>query len=236
MNIDGECSPAAVDSCERTGNPESESDSDDEFITIKKSGIDRTSAVNRESITADTTTSLHGKEKESSISKASLPPPVDSESDEPISIRSKPTKSSKPKRNTKKRSTKKKAPKKAFDMPGQKKDTPGELNGARIFYESLREQIPDSKMAEEYLLKYGLLPRDEAAAIVEAQLNSKGKSSTARKATQRSNTEKSSKRKRIDKLTEIPSGEKRIHKMTEIPSGESSSDEEIILTKKKKFI
>jgi len=42
--------------------------------------------------------------------------------------------------NSKKRSIKKKkasskSSKSVFNMPGQKKDKPGELNGARIFYE-----------------------------------------------------------------------------------------------------
>jgi len=43
--------------------------------------------------------------------------------------------------------------KKTYDKPGQKKDTPGELDGGRIFYESLRKQNPKSKIAEDYLLK-----------------------------------------------------------------------------------
>jgi len=59
--------------------------------------------------------------------------------------------------------------KKTYDMPGQKKDTPGELDGGRIFYESLRKQNPKSKIAEDYLLKHGLLTYDEASAIVALQ-------------------------------------------------------------------
>jgi len=70
-------------------------------------------------------------------------------------------------------------------------------------------------MAEEYLLKYGLLSFEEATAIVE------GKSLTSRSTSKRKNSEKSTKRKRSPK-------------MKEIPSGESSSDEDIILTKKVK--
>jgi len=62
-----------------------------------------------------------------------------------------------------------KRPKKTYDMPGQKKDTPGELDGGRIFYESLRKQNPKSKIAEDYLLKHGLLTYDEASAIVALQ-------------------------------------------------------------------
>lgn len=52
-------------------------------------------------------------------------------------------------------------------MPGQKKDTPSELCGGRIFYETLKVQIPESQIAAEYLLKYGLLPREEATRMVE---------------------------------------------------------------------
>merc|ERR1719233_1696105 len=59
--------------------------------------------------------------------------------------------------------------KKVYDMPGQKKDPPSELSGGRIFYETLRSQIPESKMAEEYLLKFGLLPLEEATRLVEQQ-------------------------------------------------------------------
>merc|ERR1712087_1075313 len=59
--------------------------------------------------------------------------------------------------------------KKVYDMPGQKKDPPSELSGGRIFYETLRTQMPESKMAEEYLLKFGLLPMEEATRLVEQQ-------------------------------------------------------------------
>jgi len=91
--------------------------------------------------------------------------------------------------------------KKVYTMPGQKKDTPGELNGARIFYESLRQQNPKSKMAEEYLLKHGLLPYEEAAAIVKAQqkLKSKTKSVTTKK----SNVEKNAKKTKGEKTKKV---------------------------------
>jgi len=69
-------------------------------------------------------------------------------------------------------------------------------------------------MAEEYLLKYGLLSFEEATAIVE------GKSLTSRSAIKINNTEKSAKRSSP--------------KIKEILSGDSSSDEDIILTKKVK--
>jgi len=67
--------------------------------------------------------------------------------------------------------------KKTYEMPGQKKDTPHELDGGRIFYQSLRKQIPESEMAEEYLLSVGLLPRHIALKIVERNERAKNKKS-----------------------------------------------------------
>jgi len=185
--------------------------------------------------------------KESPL-ESSLKPQSDSDSDEPISILSKNRKEevassksqvidsssddepiSKPIKSKQKKatatktkgSTKKKKstkPKKVYDKPGQKKDTPGELNGARIFYETLREQIPDSKMAQEWLLKMGLLPYEEAKAIVEAQQKSKGKSSTSRNTVYKRKALKAPKKK---------------SKFVDILSGESSSDETLVMNKKK---
>jgi len=73
----------------------------------------------------------------------------------------------------KKKVSSSKRSKKTYDKPGQKKDTPGELDGGRIFYESLRKQNPKSKIAEDYLLKHGLLTYDEATAIVALQQKTK---------------------------------------------------------------
>jgi len=106
--------------------------------------------------------------------------------------------------------------KKVYTMPGQKKDTPGELNGARIFYESLRQQNPKSNMAEEYLLKHGLLPYEEAAAIVKAQqkLKSKTKSVTTKK----SNVEKNGKKTKGGKTKKVKKQSK-----VQMESGKSNS-------------
>jgi len=216
-----------VAQCKETEEKGGESSSEDEFISISKSVSNGASVNRREPGPADEDAALNSDLTEGSSSKPSKSTPSDSESDdEPISISSKkkvgiaPSGNSKSQVNSKKRSPKKKKgsskrPKKVYDMPGQKKDKPGELNGARIFYESLREQIPESKMAEEYLLKYGLLSFEEASAIVE------GKPLPPRSAIKRNNTEKSAKRKRSPKIKEIL-------------SGESSSDDDIILTKKVK--
>jgi len=84
------------------------------------------------------------------------------------------TPSKKSAKTPKKKSTKKTAkPKKTWEMPGQKKDTPHELDGGRIFYESLRKQKPESKMAEEYMLRHGLLPRQEAQMLVDKMVKIK---------------------------------------------------------------
>ncbi|EFJ25816.1 hypothetical protein SELMODRAFT_59603, partial [Selaginella moellendorffii] len=41
---------------------------------------------------------------------------------------------------------------------------PSQRDPLRIFYESTREQIPTSEMAEIWLMEHGLLPEDEAKA------------------------------------------------------------------------
>ena len=50
-------------------------------------------------------------------------------------------------------------------QPGQKFDVPEEGDGARIFYESLREQKPASKMAEKWCLEHGLVNPDIAKVL-----------------------------------------------------------------------
>lgn len=44
--------------------------------------------------------------------------------------------------------TEQKKEKKVYDLPGQKHDPPEERDALRIFYSTLREQIPESEMAE----------------------------------------------------------------------------------------
>lgn len=66
-------------------------------------------------------------------------------------------------------------PKKEYSLPGQKRDTPAETDALRKFYATLREEKPESAMAEEWLLAHGLLPRAEAAAALDALAGRKGK-------------------------------------------------------------
>eukprot|EP00567_Pseudictyota_dubia_P013221 CAMPEP_0197439146 /NCGR_PEP_ID=MMETSP1175-20131217/5952_1 /TAXON_ID=1003142 /ORGANISM="Triceratium dubium, Strain CCMP147" /LENGTH=114 /DNA_ID=CAMNT_0042968997 /DNA_START=146 /DNA_END=490 /DNA_ORIENTATION=- len=49
--------------------------------------------------------------------------------------------------------------------PGQKFPTPTPGFGDRVFYETLLRQRPDSAMAQEWCVNYGVLHADEAAKV-----------------------------------------------------------------------
>eukprot|EP01041_Mallomonas_annulata_P008345 gene8345-17192_t len=49
--------------------------------------------------------------------------------------------------------------------PGQKFPTPSPGNGDRVFYETLLKQRPDSEMAQEWCVAYGILNDVEASAL-----------------------------------------------------------------------
>ncbi|KAB5553227.1 hypothetical protein DKX38_010538 [Salix brachista] len=52
--------------------------------------------------------------------------------------------------------------KKVYSLPGQRCDPPEEREPLRIFYESLSKQIPDSEMAEFWMMEHGLLSPERA--------------------------------------------------------------------------
>jgi len=56
--------------------------------------------------------------------------------------------------------------KKIFDLPGQTRETPDELDPLRKFYSSLRLQRPESPMAAKWLCMHGLLSQEEAEEYV----------------------------------------------------------------------
>jgi len=204
---------------------------------VNQEHISKPPAATQTDSSEDEPISIPSKSKERGSAFKDACSGAESESDdEPISIY---TKNKQKKAKTKKISSKKnsacpKRTKKEYDMPGQKKDTPGELDGGRIFYESLRQQNPKSKMAEEYLLKHGLLTYDEAVAIMQSQMKSKGKPSATKNGIFRKNTVKKEKRKEAAVRKEAK--DKKSHpKIVEMVSGESSSDDEIIMTKKMRF-
>ena len=50
--------------------------------------------------------------------------------------------------------------------PGQRYITPSPGNGDRVFYETLLDQRPDSEMAQDWCLHYGVLEEFKAAALL----------------------------------------------------------------------
>ena len=62
---------------------------------------------------------------------------------------------------------------------GQKFPTPSPGNGDRVFYETLLLQRPDSEMAQEWCLFYGILEDKKAEQIYKLLLKRKGSKMTA---------------------------------------------------------
>ena len=58
--------------------------------------------------------------------------------------------------------------------PGQKYPTPAPANGDRVFYESLLDQKPESEMAQEWCLSYGVLPIEKAEKLYKSVCQRKG--------------------------------------------------------------
>lgn len=83
---------------------------------------------------------------------------------------------------------------------GQKHPTPTPGNGDRVFYETLYRQRPDSEMAQEWCVNYGVLPEEEAAKLYKKIMKRKaavksagGSSSPARKKSASSSKKKGKK-------------------------------------------
>ncbi len=79
---------------------------------------------------------------------------------------------------------------------GQKHPTPTPGNGDRVFYETLYNQRPDSEMAQEWCVSYGVLSDEDAAKIHKKILKRKaaaksvGSSSPAPKSEKNSSSKK----------------------------------------------
>ena len=58
---------------------------------------------------------------------------------------------------------------------GQKYATPAPGNGDRVFYETLYQQNPQSEMAQEWCVSYGVLSEKEANHVYNAICKRKGK-------------------------------------------------------------
>jgi len=61
--------------------------------------------------------------------------------------------------------------------PGQKYPTPTRGFGDRVFYETLLRQKPDSFMAQEWCVNYGVLSEKEAAKLYKTVIKRKGRES-----------------------------------------------------------
>merc|ERR1712154_534322 len=81
-----------------------------------------------------------------------------------------------PKRSTKTTSSTKKSPskrtptkrvKKVWPKKGQKKDTPIETAGIYIFYSTLLKEMPDSEMAEQWLMEHGCFDEKKQEELFE---------------------------------------------------------------------
>ena len=59
--------------------------------------------------------------------------------------------------------------------PGQKYPTPAPGNGDRVFYETLYQQKPESEMAQEWCVAYGVLSESESLEIHNKVCKRKGK-------------------------------------------------------------
>ncbi|GMI08340.1 hypothetical protein TrLO_g6490 [Triparma laevis f. longispina] len=57
--------------------------------------------------------------------------------------------------------------------PGQKFATPTPGDADRVFYESLYQQKPESVMAQNFVIEYGLLPDDEHKTLYKTYITRK---------------------------------------------------------------
>lgn len=89
---------------------------------------------------------------------------------------------------------------------GQKHPTPTPGNGDRVFYETLYRQRPESEMAQEWCVNYGVLPEEEAAKLYKkiqkrkAAAKSVGGSSSPGPKSEKKKGTSSSKKKKSKKI------------------------------------
>ncbi|CAB9513565.1 expressed unknown protein [Seminavis robusta] len=84
--------------------------------------------------------------------------------------------------------------------PGQKHPTPTPGFGDRVFYETLLRQRPDSEMAQEWCVAYGVLPEDEAQKYYKKVLKRKGKGASASAASSSKSSSAPAKKKKKAKV------------------------------------
>ena len=96
-----------------------------------------------------------------------------------------------------------------INKPGQTEPTPTPGDGDRVFYETLLHQRPDSMMAQEWCVKYGVLPAPEAErllGLIRGRKGNKGKSPQRPKQKAVSRPAKKVKKARIDDDIQVSAG------------------------------
>lgn len=83
--------------------------------------------------------------------------------------------------------------------PGQKFPTPSPGCGDRVFYENLLKQRPESPMAQEWCVNYGVLPDNQAAKLDEIVTNRKKKKAISSVSSSSSTKKKKKKKKTLKK-------------------------------------
>lgn len=132
--------------------------------------------------------------------------------------------------------TETKKEKKVYELPGQKHDPPEERDPLRVFYSTLREQLPESEMAEVWMMEYGLLPADEAQAAfdrkqkrAQASKGPGGKTSTPSKASTPSRLSNGS--PGVKKSTPVSNGKSKVTgsgRKKRASSSEGDSDDDFL--------
>ncbi|KAL7492487.1 hypothetical protein ACHAWT_001643 [Skeletonema menzelii] len=79
---------------------------------------------------------------------------------------------------------------------GQKHPTPTPGNGDRVFYETLYNQRPDSEMAQEWCVSYGVLSDEDAAKLHKKILKRKAAAKSVGSGSSSSPAPKSEKKKK----------------------------------------
>ncbi|KAI9113250.1 hypothetical protein K1719_015775 [Acacia pycnantha] len=164
-----------------------------------------------------------------------------------MSLKKEPKKKNKKKEEGKKKgapAAEQKKQKKVYDLPGQKRDPPEEKDPLRIFYETLYKQVPNSEMAQLWMMESGLLPKELAMKVYEkkqkkgllGKLSTPLKAATAGKSRSQSVTVKKKTRSTpvpcVNKKT--ASAQKQSKKRKVEDDSDSDSGDDFILPKAKK--
>lgn len=136
------------------------------------------------------------------------------------------------KKTTQKATTKKettvKRQRKVYDKPGQKKDTPEELDVLRMFYESWHTEMPDHPMPEEWCMIHGIFDMKKQVQVAKKYVKTSAKTATKRKkpATKKKTTKKkTTKKKTTKKKTNTKKKPAKKKRKVKVEESDSSSED-----------